>query len=265
MRYLGDKVVDVLMYIIISSVIASLPYLLTPTLSPALVFLSVAVAAAIGMILVVLLAPYVKQAMPKEATHPKFYASRDELNEKCSLKDFLRSAKYEIHLLGFSLETISTQNRDTIKQLLKDGKSIKFLVFRPDPDSKLIGDVETALGSASIAKALSRSLDELCRMKQELVWTERERLEIKTYGLIPIHNIVAIDPASDEGVIRVENYQYDTASRSWVTIEISKRNHRDLFEKYWNSYRFVYEKSNRYGCPNEHLGLGRRIVRRRNY
>ncbi len=53
------------MYIGISSAIASIPYLVTPSISPAQVFPTVALAAFIGMILVFLLAPYVKRVVPK--------------------------------------------------------------------------------------------------------------------------------------------------------------------------------------------------------
>jgi len=167
-----------------------------------------------------------------------FYPSRGELP---SLERLLGSAKTEVYLLGFSLETVGTQNRDTIRSLLLSGVRIVFIVLAPT--SPLVNPVEQAFSAASITKAIDRVVDELNNIRSGLPKRHQNLLEIRTHDLVPIHNIIAIDPSSDKAVIRVESYLYGESSRSWVTLEVKKSENLTLFTKYWNSYKFVLDRS----------------------
>src|SRR4030067_1056617 len=62
---------------------------------------------------------------------PEFCSSRRELPP---LVDFLKSAKYEVDLMGFSLWSISVQNRKTVEELLKQGKHVRFILLNPTSD-----------------------------------------------------------------------------------------------------------------------------------
>jgi hypothetical protein len=53
------------MYVVISSIIAAIPFLILPTMSPGLVFLSVAFAASVGIILVVFVWPRIRGTLGK--------------------------------------------------------------------------------------------------------------------------------------------------------------------------------------------------------
>jgi hypothetical protein len=167
-----------------------------------------------------------------------FYPSREELP---SLKRVLERAKAEIFLLGFSLETVGTQNRDTIRSLLLSGVRIIFLVL--SPTSSLVNPVEEAFSAASIAKAIERVVDELNNIRSGLPVSNRNLLEIRTHDLVPVHNIIAVDPNSDNGLIRAETYLYGQSSRSWISVDVLKKENPELFMKYWNSYKFVFDRS----------------------
>lgn len=185
---------------------------------------------------------HLKMVVPPSTTStkemPEFYSSRKELPPP---EDFLKSAKDEIDLMGFSLWDIVVQNRGTITDLLKQGKHIRFILL--DPNSVDVKRFEDAIVDADIKGQIQKSLEQLHKLKQSLSDTERGRLDVRTHDLLPFHTIMAIDAKSDSGVLRVEYYVYGTDSRSWISLGISKKNQPQLFEKYWKSYEYVHEHS----------------------
>lgn len=167
-----------------------------------------------------------------------FYPSRKELPP---IEDFLRTAKSSVDLLGFTLENIAVQNRETLRSLLKEHKHIRFILL--NPRSELVGKVEGAVTSLTLGKSIERSLEELQELKDSLSNIDRGYLDIRTHDLLPMHTIVAIDGESEAGVMNVEYYVYGTDSRAWPSLRISRKLQTELFEKYWKSYKYVWDRS----------------------
>jgi hypothetical protein len=172
---------------------------------------------------------------------PEFYSSRKELEHAHALEDFLRSAKDEIDLMGFSLWDIVVQNRKTIIDLLKQGKHIRFILL--SPTSVDVKRFEDAIVDADIKGQIEKSLEQLRKLKQSLSDLEKGRLDVRTHDLLPFHTIVAVDAKSDSGLLNVEYYIYGTDSQPWISLRISKKNQPQLFEKYWKSFEYVHERS----------------------
>jgi hypothetical protein len=183
----------------------------------------------------------IKSALSTRAI--RFYASRKDLPE---LETRLLQAKREIGILGITLEYLSRQYADIIKQLLCKGVHMKFLTL--NPNSELVGRVEKAMATTRVKEAIIASLETLCLIKQELGSIEKSRVEIRTFDLLPIHSIIVVDPNSDDANILVESYLYNTDPRSRSIIIVSKRDNEAVYMKYWNSYRFVLENSEKYKC-----------------
>jgi hypothetical protein len=110
-RYFGDKVVDVLMYIVISSVIASVPYLILPALSPGFIFLTVGVGAGVGMILVYLLTPYVDRLVEKR---------RRGVEGKSTLEETAQKERAITQLMGIARMGYRHELRDSLRMIGKD-------------------------------------------------------------------------------------------------------------------------------------------------
>jgi hypothetical protein len=171
----------------------------------------------------------------------EFYPSRKELQARVLLEDLVEGAHSSVDLLGFTLESWSVGVRDTIRKSLKDGKHFRFIIL--SPAFKCMKEADDLNQKINLQTRISESLGMLQTIKSESSDIERGRLDIRIHDLLPIHSIVVIDAESDRGVIYVEYYVYGTDSRSWVTFSISKKEQSALFERYWQSYKYVWERS----------------------
>jgi hypothetical protein len=170
-----------------------------------------------------------------------FYPSRKELQTQAPIEDVIKGARSSVDLLGFTIESWSVGVRDAIRKSLKDGKHFRFILL--SPASKSIKEADDLNQRINLQGRISESLRMLQTIKSELPDVERGRLDIRIHDLLPIHSIVAIDAESESGVIYVEYYMYGTDSRSWVTLSISKKEQGALFDRYWQSYKYVWERS----------------------
>jgi hypothetical protein len=170
-----------------------------------------------------------------------FYPSRKELQTQAPIEDVIKGARSSVDLLGFTIESWSVGVRDTIRKALKDGKHFRFIIL--SPAFKSIKEADDLNQRINLQGRISESLRMLQTIKSELSDVERGRLDIRIHDLLPIHSIVAIDAESERGVIYVEYYVYGTDSRSWVTLGISKKEQGALFDRFWQSYRYIWERS----------------------
>jgi hypothetical protein len=170
-----------------------------------------------------------------------FYPSRKELQTQAPIEDVIKSARSSVDLLGFTIESWSVGVRDTIRKSLKDGKRFRFIIL--SPAFKSMKEADDLNQRINLQGRISESLRMLQTIKSELSDVERGRLDIRIHDLLPIHSIVATDAESENGVIYIEYYVYGTDSRSWVTLCISRKEQGALFGKYWQSYKYVWERS----------------------
>jgi hypothetical protein len=171
----------------------------------------------------------------------EFYPSRKELQARVLLEDLIDSAHSSVDLLGFTLESWSVGVRDTIRKSLKDGKHFRFIIL--SPAFKAMKEADDLNQRINLQGRISESLRMLQTIKSELPDVEKGRLDIRTHDLLPIHSIVVIDAESERGVIYVEYYLYGADSRSWVTLSVSKKEQSALFDRYWQSYKYVWDRS----------------------
>jgi hypothetical protein len=252
-RYLGDKVVDVLMFIFISSVIASIPYLVAPTLTlmPAQVFLSVAVGALIGMVLVFLFAPYVKRAVPKgkpnlilEGSQGLEIYTRTEIEQKFPFEPFISQVKRGGELVFVAATfAIGRGKTETIKRLIREQNvTVALLLLAPFPEGHGTAEIESAFKWEGLTVEIYQTLILLCKLRIEL-GELKDRLIIRTYDRVPILSLIAIDPSTEDAVMQVGNYLSGTDGSAQFQIIIHKKARKDLFDRYWNEYLLIREYS----------------------
>ena len=169
------------------------------------------------------------------------YPSRKELQAQVPIEDIIKSARSSVDLLGFTAESWAVGLKDTIRKSLKDGKHFRFIIL--SPAFKAMKEADDLNQGTNLRWRISESLRMLQTIKSELSDVERGRLDIRIHDLLPIHSIVAIDAESESGVIHVEYYVYGADCRSWVTLSISKKEQGALFDRYWQSYKYVWERS----------------------
>jgi len=157
------------------------------------------------------------------------------------LDKYLSQAKSEVIFLGPALDTVTRQHKDAIERLLKQGVHITFLVL--NPSFPLLSEVEGVFGVPNLVDAIIASLGILHRIKVELSDAERSRLEIRMYTLMPLHSLVCLDPRTSDATIIAEHYLYNTEPQSRPCHVVTKKKQAELFEKYWNSYLFILERS----------------------
>jgi len=174
----------------------------------------------------------------------EFYPSRKELQTQAPIEDIIKSARSSVDLLGFTIESWSVGVRDTIRESLRSDKHPKhFRFILLSPASKFLKEADELNQRINLPTRISESLEMLQRIKNELSAVQRGRLDIRIHDSLPIHSIVAVDAESESAVIYVEYYMHGVDSRSWVTLRISKKEQGALFDRYWQSYRYVWERS----------------------
>ena len=172
----------------------------------------------------------------------EFYPSRKELQAQAPIEDVIQSARSSVDLLGFTLESWSVGVRNTIRESLKDGKHFRFILL--SPASRVITEADELNQRINLQGRISESLRMLQTIKSELSDVQRGYLDIRIHDCLPIHTIVAIDAESESnGVIYVEYYVYGTDPRSWITLRISRKEQGPLFDRYWKSYKCIWDRS----------------------
>lgn len=167
-------------------------------------------------------------------------------NDLPRLADFLSQAKHQIDCVGISLESVSRGNYDTIKNALKRGVRIRLLIF--DPQSQFIDDIENLVVSKNMREIIVGILGTLCRMKTELEPDKAERLEVKTYNVLPAFSMIAIDSDEELGIMHYDPYLAGTAQESRFIYEISKPKHKELFDTIFSTYRNLWNIGAEHTC-----------------
>lgn len=173
----------------------------------------------------------------------KFYNSRNELPR---LKNILLQAKQEISFLGVTLEKIIGEEESIIIETIERGVHMKFLIL--DSESKLISKRDESMTGTK--DAVTSTLARICKIKSKLSESDKDKCEIRTYDLLPLHSIIALDLNSDDAMISVELQLYDVDTKSRPSIRIYKKKQEELFTKYLKHYNYFLNKSVEYQCQN---------------
>jgi len=253
MRYLADKVVDVLMFVFISSLIASVPYFIIPSLSPGQVFLSVAIATGVALLLTLLIGPKIRskgrtkddalQAPLGDEIHAYDYP---ELSSKLPWETFLPQAREEIIVLGGSSESLARKTY-LLKELLQQNGdlTITCLIVNPGHD-ELLDKLAIEKRWAGLKGSARSTLDRITELKTELTDDERKRLKLMTYNIEPPFNMVILDPQLDSGQMQFGHYISGIDPKYRIVNVFRKSGRKELFDKYWKEYKTLLDKCTEY-------------------
>lgn len=174
----------------------------------------------------------------------RFYSSREELP---SLGAFLSQAKQEVFVAGTTLHAIVGSNRETIRDLVKRGITVRLLFL--DPKLKFLDKLGDCLvGESKYNEAIIVSLKTACSVKRELAEVEKNRLDIRTYDTLPFYTMLMIDPNTGDGTVRIEPYFYGKGERARSSFQISEKEQKDEFQKHLAGYKYLCKISNEYQC-----------------
>lgn len=196
----------------------------------------------IGIIGLFILRNLWKQRLPAGI---KLAVSRDELP---LIGTLLSHVSNEIIIFGMSLEFLAIQNRQDIRHTLERGVHMKFLL--PNPNSKSLIQLEEVSSFPKLKDRVTTTLATLCKIKNELPDSEKNKCEIRIHEVLPIHSVIVSDPNTPNAIIMIEFYLYNTDAKSRPSIIVSKREQETLFNRYWDSLRFVLDKSVEYKMDN---------------
>jgi hypothetical protein len=170
----------------------------------------------------------------------EFYPSRKELP---SIEGVIETAKSSVDVLAFTVEHWADAAGPIAKAVGDDAHIKHFRFILLNPESRFMKEVVELNKRTTIPDRISESLDKLQKIKNGLNDIQKGRLDIRIHDSLPIHSIIAIDAESDSGLIYVENYIHDSAPRQWVTLRISRKEQGELFQKYWQGYQYIWERS----------------------
>ena len=258
LRYLADKVVDVLMYIAISSVIASIPYLVLPTLPPGLVFLSVGVAAFAGMLLVFLLTPYLDRLLAKRRGMKKITEIEKEQGfELCAKRDepiistLLKDAKdnSQVWVLGRDCSRWLDEFADRIGEYVSEPRNLSFtfiLAAAPKEANSIQLAEDATLIDRQSPEARNKCLQKFNSMRKGL-GNKAGKVRLGIYDLPPLHSMTVINPDTKDEQIVVNHYLYDIDALERPTLVLRKsqlpEQLRGIFGRYHKSIKYAKDKA----------------------
>jgi len=243
LRYFGDKVVDALIFIVVTSALTAV-YFSIPTLPLSLVFGVIAIASTIVLIIVILVRSIRNRQLQSSAKET--FGSATYVDLVSNLPEFanlLSRAHDEIYLMGVSFESIN-QRVNILKERLKNGVNVRFLAL--DPDSKHVKDMEE---TQAVGQLRSRIVSTLAIM-HEIKKQYPDNLEIRTYDCPPFHSMIIIDPRESlEGFIQVGFYLYEVDGHSLPTLVVPRMgqlHENEIFAKLLHSYNWIWKRSRAY-------------------
>jgi hypothetical protein len=170
----------------------------------------------------------------------EFYPSRKELP---SIESVIETAKSSVDVLAFTVEHWADEAGPIAKSVGDDVHVKHFRFILLSPASRFMKEAVELNKRTTIPNRISESLDKLQKIKNGLNDIQRSRLDIRIHDSLPIHSMIAVDAESDSGLIYVENYIHNSAPGQWATLRISKKEQDTLFQKYWQDYQYVRERS----------------------
>lgn len=251
-RYFVDKVVDVLMYIFISSAIAAIPYYALPNISANLLFPTIAIAAFVGMLSVYLLTPYFDRALArrrkaaekqeteslKNLTTSLQVYGQEQLHE---LRGFLSKATQEVDFVGVGSEVVAN-NIDVIMERIEHGATIR-VILPAAQDKELMDRIEWTYGLSNLKGVIDRTFQLLLDKRMELPSVDFGKLDVLTNKILfPVYGMILLDPNSDDAIIRVEIYLAGVDPSSRPILFVGKKEQPSLFENYYKSYRYMLKR-----------------------
>ena len=192
--------------------------------------------AAIASVAVISYRIYEKVSGPIKETSINIYHRRN-----LRLEDFLQRAKTDINIFGITLEeTLSGEYSDTIEKILqsKDVKSLRILISNPC-NSEMVASIKNLV--ATDVSLIDSSLKRIKEFRHKIKQEEKSKLEIKVFDGIPVQSLFILDPLSKKGVLRFEPYLYSIQKGKRRIYEHRKRNDKDLFQTYFDSYNKMWD------------------------
>lgn len=182
------------------------------------------------------------RSQPPETQGFRFYHSRSDLSD---LKTELDSARQEIIIVGGTLE-IAKATLGTLDDILaRDEPKVKLKLLLMDEESPYIKGLEEAHTQEGIKASIHATLQALCSTRSGMDDLKRERIEIRTFKILPLCSMVIIDREK----IRVEPYIYRIkGADKRPSFEYSKSTFRTEFERYWKGYEHILSNSEEFRC-----------------
>lgn len=155
--------------------------------------------------------------------------------------DWLDDVKTEVCVLAVDGGSFAESNFERIKKRInQDDVSFTFLLLNPSSD--VLPKAEGTLLSPEAKIGIESQLKRFKNIRKEL-GNKMSKLEIKTYDLPIVHSIFIIDPKTNDGKMTVEYYEYKTEPRDKINVILTKKDNPELFEQYYNSYKYIFENS----------------------
>jgi hypothetical protein len=162
--------------------------------------------------------------------------------------NFFSSAQVELVEFGITLNTFSSyffsrseeEFKVHIETLLDKGINIKCYLLDPASNEALLyfndrsRAIEEEKNTPEKIKEAIRRLEKVHREFAEKRYTGA--FEVYAYKHIPSNYFLIVDGESLNGKMMASHYLYGERRANCPVIEFSKKDHRSLFRRYWNSY-----------------------------
>jgi hypothetical protein len=192
--------------------------------------------AVFGLTLIIIVKWWVNR--PKKETTIAIHRQEHHLH---SHSKFFANAR-ELQIVGITLQELQ-QIKSTLLELLQTGCLIKVLICDPDPENKLIEEIDKIVESKetrSKIKSTLAMLDDIQKDKS-LSGLQANNLKVKKHKHIPTHTLLIKDPNTDSGVMQVEPYPYGIDREKRRVFILKKKKHEGLFDIYVKSYDNIWK------------------------
>jgi hypothetical protein len=150
----------------------------------------------------------------------------------------------DVWMTGVSLDEL--MDFANIEDKLKKGHTIKVLLINP-MDYSLEIAVSRSYGPADVERRRNETLNvlkDLCTLKQD----HKQQIEIHTIKYPLSHKIIALNPASSEGVLYIHHYAYKPNTNKLPHFKLSCRD--GIYYKFFNKeLETLWGSSQNWECP----------------
>ena len=185
---------------------------------------------------------------------PERLLFRSDIVKELPWRDVASQTKQELLIWAWSgLAAVNARTRSTLKSLLKDGRTVKFMIM----NQASVNEASTSIHfgpvcswkSELIKKDIADGRAELIALRSSLTPSEHERFIIKETSWFMAWSGLAIDPRLETGVLQIESYLYNYADvnanhldfRPNMLLTADSR----FYAPYWHSINSKWEAADR--------------------
>lgn len=163
-------------------------------------------------------------------------------------EDILKMSSKEFWVIGTTLAYWSEVKRnEVIEAVLKRGIHCRFLLTSPDSEFLETAKQEGIIGAETNKEEIQQTIAYFVKhlknnteLKQKNL---QDRIEIRTFNLPFLYSMAVCDPYSENGMMYVEPYSYDTPKGDRYLLVVRKVEQRKLFDRYLKSFEYALKKS----------------------